>query len=440
VSSSRGLPERASLENLRNQAKTLQKQHREGNAEAIARVSVWLGTDAQPSTLEGSTARPSAAVVTPLRLHDAQFVLAREYGFASWPRLVEHFESRPSRERVRRENGRVWIDGVPRLRWGSSPEPTFIGAFEAAFRSSDRPLDITTLMGDSGLAFRLRWATRDGGNAWCGSGPCGEWPEEVAALGAATGYVFEFEPPEKRRPLPPEFLARVTGNIDRGWPMLGFGKRMDVAVIFGYEDAGSKLLLSDYWASEEPSVMVAEEVLEISAFLQRIAEPAPRPAAVRAGLQLAFQRWQQGIVDPDRITGATYYYGSAGYERWLADLERAPELSPAQLANLWFLNSWTYSSLHMNRSAYAASYLRANAEHFPVSAHAPLEAAARVYDELRARLGSWDPADPSFGMVKQKTLESWTPEVREREISLLHDVYALETRAMSEIGVALSAT
>jgi len=174
-SGSRELPPRASLENLRNQAKTLQKQHREGNAEALARVSVWLGPDAQPSTLEGPAVRSSSGVVTPLRLHDAQFVLAREYGFASWPRLVEHFEAQQSRERVRRENGRVWIEGVPRLRWGSSPEPTFIGALEAAFRSSDRPLDITTLMGDSGLAFRLRWATRDGGNAWCGSGPCGAW-------------------------------------------------------------------------------------------------------------------------------------------------------------------------------------------------------------------------------------------------------------------------
>jgi hypothetical protein len=373
-------------------------------------------------------------------LHDAQFVLAREYGFASWPRLVEHFEAQQSRERVRREHGRAWIEGVPRLRWGSSPEPTFIGAFEAAFRSSDRPLDITTLMGDSGLAFRLRWATRDHGNAWCGSGPCGEWPEEVAALGAATGYVFEFQPPEKRRPLPPEYLARITADIDRGWPMLGFGKRMDMAVIFGYEEGGRRLLLSDYWASEEPSVMAADEVLQVSGFLLRIAEPAPRPAAVRAGLELALKRWQQGVVDPDPITGATYYYGSAGYERWLADLERASDLAPAQLGNLWFLNGWTYSSLHMNRSDHAASYLRANVQHLPAAAHAPLEAAAQCYDQLRARLGKWDPSDPSFGMVKQKKLETWTPEVRAREIALLRDLYAFESRAMTELETALGAS
>jgi hypothetical protein len=441
-SPARSLPPRASLENLRNQAKTLQKQHREGNGEAVARVAVWLGTAEPPATLDPAE-RPAGAagrsqLVVPLRLHDAQFVLAREYGFASWPRLVEHFEAQQSRERVRRENGRVWIEGVPRLRWGQSPEPTYIGALEAAFRSSDRPLDITTLMGDSGLGFRLRWATRDGGNAWCGSGPCGEWPEEVAALAAATGYVYEFVPPEPRRPLPPEFLARVTEHIDRGWPLLGFGKQMDLGVIFGYEDAGRRLLFSDYWATEEPSVMAADEAKAVCAFLQRIEEPAPRAVAVRAGLELTLRRWNQGVVDPDPMTGAAYHYGAAGYERWLADLERAPALTPAQLGNLWFLNGWTYSSLHMNRSEYAASYLRANAEHLPAAAQTAIGAAAGRYDQLRERLGNWDPADPTFGMVKQKKVDSWTPEVRARELLLLRDVYALETQAMRDIAQALS--
>jgi hypothetical protein len=94
----------------------------------------------------------------------------------------------------------------------------------------------------------------------------------------------------------------------------------------------------------------------------------------------------------------------------------------------------------MNRSDYAASYLRANTKHLPAAAHAPLEAAAQCYDQLRARLGSWDPSDPSFGMVKQKKLESWTPEVRAREAALLRDIYALESRAMAEIEQALGAS
>ena len=40
---SRELPARASLESLRNQAKTLLKQHREGQPEALRRVAEVLG-------------------------------------------------------------------------------------------------------------------------------------------------------------------------------------------------------------------------------------------------------------------------------------------------------------------------------------------------------------------------------------------------------------
>jgi hypothetical protein len=415
------LPAHPSLENLRNQARTLQKQHHRGAPGAAERVAAVV---------------PEAAL--PLRLHDAQFVLAREYGFASWPRLVNHLQSAEPARRVRREGSRVWIDGVPRLRWGASPEPTFIGALEAAFRASDRPLDLTTLLGDSGLAFRLRWATRDGGQSWCGSGPCGEWPEEVEALNAATGYVYEWDPHAPGQPLPPHRIQRIVDHIDNGWPVLGFGANFDVAVIFGYEDGGQRVLLSDYWATEEPSVMAVGAAKEISAFMLRIDPPAPRPQAVRAGLALALQRWHQGIVDPDPITGATYYYGSAAYERWLADLQRHDSLGEAQRANLFHLNGWTWSSLAMNRSGHAAKYLRDGAQHLPAAAHAPLEAAAACHDRARERIGRWDPADPAFGFVKQKRLDTWTPEVREREQALLRDLYALDTQAMGFIGQALA--
>jgi hypothetical protein len=203
--SSQQLPERASLEHLRNQAKQLLKAHRAGDAAATARFAAWL-----------------SPVATQLQLHDAQFVIAREYGLPSWPTLVSQLEPPPSADRVRRKDGRVWIEGVPRLRWGSSAEPTYLGALEAAFRSSERPLELVDLMGDSGLCFRLRWAikTDDG---WCGSGPCGEWPDEVAALNRATGYVFEWDDP---RPMPASHIEKIVHSIDRGEPVLGYPLQM----------------------------------------------------------------------------------------------------------------------------------------------------------------------------------------------------------------------
>lgn len=69
------LPERPSLEQLKKQAKLLQRAVRAGHPKAVAMV----------------TEHHSGAVVgEKFTLDAAQFVMARSYGFASWPKLREH--------------------------------------------------------------------------------------------------------------------------------------------------------------------------------------------------------------------------------------------------------------------------------------------------------------------------------------------------------------
>jgi hypothetical protein len=67
----RNLPNDPHLDHLRKQAKTLLKQVRDGHPDAVA-----LATEFHP-------------VQT---LADAQLVIARSYGFPSWPRIVRHLE------------------------------------------------------------------------------------------------------------------------------------------------------------------------------------------------------------------------------------------------------------------------------------------------------------------------------------------------------------
>jgi hypothetical protein len=69
------LPERPSLENLRKQAKELLRDYRGGVPAAVERVR--------------NVCPRSEAIA----LADAQFVLAREYGFESWPKVVHHVAS-----------------------------------------------------------------------------------------------------------------------------------------------------------------------------------------------------------------------------------------------------------------------------------------------------------------------------------------------------------
>jgi ankyrin repeat protein len=70
-----GLPGEPSLQQLRNQAKDLQRAVLAGEADALAEVAERVG-DAPG----------------PFRLHTAQLVVARRYGFPSWTRLKRHVE------------------------------------------------------------------------------------------------------------------------------------------------------------------------------------------------------------------------------------------------------------------------------------------------------------------------------------------------------------
>lgn len=72
------LPPRPNLERERKHAKALLRELRAGDPDAIARARAR-----HPALRPTSGAR--------IALADAQLVVAREYGFASWPRLVQYF-------------------------------------------------------------------------------------------------------------------------------------------------------------------------------------------------------------------------------------------------------------------------------------------------------------------------------------------------------------
>ncbi len=81
--SSQPLPERANLEQLKKQAKSLLQAARAADDEALTRFQLL------PALSRKSVAELRSAG---LALHDAQSVIAREYGFKSWNELREHVE------------------------------------------------------------------------------------------------------------------------------------------------------------------------------------------------------------------------------------------------------------------------------------------------------------------------------------------------------------
>jgi hypothetical protein len=85
VMTSQQLPERANLEQLKKQAKSLLHSAQAKDTVALRRFQV-LPALVRRSIVELGTMK--------LALHDAQSVIAREYGFKSWKELREHVEER----------------------------------------------------------------------------------------------------------------------------------------------------------------------------------------------------------------------------------------------------------------------------------------------------------------------------------------------------------
>jgi hypothetical protein len=95
------LPERANLEQLKKKAKSLLAAARGQEPNAIQRFE---------AVLIGRSLKPDA-----IALHDAQFVLAREYGFKSWTELKQEVEERSL-------SFAAAVDEFVRCATGSAPE------------------------------------------------------------------------------------------------------------------------------------------------------------------------------------------------------------------------------------------------------------------------------------------------------------------------------
>ena len=80
----RRLPSNPNLDHLRYQAKDLRKGHAAGDAGVAQRIREF-----HPRFRRATDAKIFQA---PFSLSDAQFAIAREYGFPSWPRLKAHIE------------------------------------------------------------------------------------------------------------------------------------------------------------------------------------------------------------------------------------------------------------------------------------------------------------------------------------------------------------
>jgi hypothetical protein len=371
------------------------------------------------------------------RLFEAQLQVAREHGFGSWRDLVAHLNA-GQRGNVRRENGRVEIEGITPLTWSGS-DCTYLAVLANVLRVIGPAHDYVRLFGDSGLAFRVRFWANDSGTASCPSSPVGEMPPWTDFTERSIGWKMRFEVRLKGAVDSPndmsDQLDQITASIDAGMPVLGYFKAWDMGIAYGYE--GTKLLVRDFWIGNKEGLVDIKECRGLFAYFeQRVPVPRPDESARRA-IAEAVSRWSRA---PDRRVRdgdeGAYYYGPDAYDRWTALLDRAESLSPDQQKALLHVDYWTFISLHDARQK-AALYLQSIAHLFPESADT-LRKAAAVYLQIGEMTGMAIHEGAIFpAFYKPDALGKWTPDVRRKEIEMLKRVQLLDQQAITLLRSAI---
>jgi RNA polymerase sigma-70 factor (ECF subfamily) len=324
------------------------------------------------------------------------------------------------------------LDNVPTLGWGRQRECTFIGALEAALAPTDHPFKYTDMMGWSGLAFRTRWFGGNEKQRWCTSSPVGEMPEEIEAVSKATGWPLQVEHVGAEDAAGRERVrAQMVASINAGRPVLAYDPRLNMDVVFGYEDGGKTLLLRDYFQPDAPLKLAPSELGFLTLFLGDYTPTMSAREALLQALAIAARNWRR--VKFSEGPGE-YWYGEAALDRWIADLEEADQFTPEQRSHLCFVSWWSYVSMHDARQA-AAVFLRENAPLLSPEAQPALTRAADLYQkEADLLLTAFTNRDAFIDKP-----DNWPAEMRQRERDILAQAREIEEAAVSHLEQALGA-
>jgi hypothetical protein len=416
----RALPPHPSLDQLKNQAKDILKAHRSGDPAACAILRRLPGL---------SSAGDAQLLAAGITLNDAQFALAKEYGFENWQALKRRVETLTASAGLRSAEGRTWIEGVPILRFGRGKDCTFAGGLEAATAVSRRPFSYADFMGGAALAFRVRWH-----EGWCPSCTVGEMDEETAAVRKTTGWKIFWKTgaggPDMER-----FTEEIRKSLDDGMPVLVYPPDLNIAVAYGYTGEGRALLVRDYLYGEKERRLPVKELGFLLGFLTDRDDALPEREALAHVLRMAVRNWKRGI---GREGPADYFYGEAAFRRWADDLLRAKSLSDENRSKLFFLTWLNFATIADARAA-AVSFLGTRAKGAEDALKAPLERAAAAYAEEGAYLGGLFGARDAFlGPWSRKEFEDWTEDVRQRERGHLDALHAYEAKAVRSLEEALA--
>jgi hypothetical protein len=427
----RTLPPRPDFTQLKHQAKDLLRAHERMDSSActvLRRLRQFAAAD------------DAAILARPLALHQAQYALAKEYGFASWNALKRHVEkvtNRPSP--LRRENGRTYVAGLEKLplTCQNSVISCIAGAMEAM---GEAEMTYEYLMWACGGAFRVQMRTP----TWCPSAACAAVGYNlVPGAMKVTGYRLTHLPTGPDMPTGhkldgPELAqaierARpaVTASIERGVPALFDSE--ECGLIVGYKEDGQRIVRP--YKDGEGYVDTDKWPWGVG-IIEPEDMPMDRHAAVVNSLHLAVT-----LAKTERF--GNYLSGFAALESWadgLLDEARFAALTDANWFPIAHGNGYCYGCYYTDRGT-AEKYLRDVADDYQDPIRSELLATAGVYGKIHELLGCPRPEVNCAWSLQPwviGALAKWTPAMRQAESQTLRECLALERQAIGQIEHVLT--
>jgi hypothetical protein len=423
---SRTLPPRPDFTQLKHQAKDLLRAHERKDASCCATLR---------RLRQFASADDADVLAGPLALHEAQYALAMEYGFASWNALKRHVEKATGRpNRVRREKDRTYIPGLDKHPIGNDGlhEHCFIAALQGVMKTLGEDFSYAYLMGASGAAFQVQIHQPD----WCPSAACaGVGYNIIPEAMKVTGYRLTSIPVHHDADVQAAIVRAeplVQASVERGVPVIhGSGNN---SLIVGFCDDG-KRILRQYSGGEG-----YKETSEWPWWLGIIEPhdvPIPRHQAVMNSLRLAVM-----LARSERF--GEYLSGFAALKTWADQL-----LDESRFAGLddktWFrpahANGYCFGCLWACRRS-AAAYLDEIAADYDAPIRSQLAEIARQYHQMHDILGR---SRPEFACAwslmpwRIGGVNKWTPAMRRVQAEILREVLELERRAVAKIQEVLQA-
>jgi hypothetical protein len=330
---------------------------------------------------------------------------------------------------VRRENGRVWLEGVKGW-FAGDRESSVHAAQAAAMEAVGEDVPYEYLLGVSGLAFRMQ--VSKGG--LCPSSPhsfCG-YECHVRSSQALPWKLKLFEV----KPDDAEGVARarqaIVESIDRGVPVQ-YGSEED-GIIVGYQKGGEE------WICLHPMRDGGTKTFVETNWPWGILVFAAPKDEHPARRELALGALKQAVEMAGAKEAGGYHVGFAAWDAYIDRLRALQSADEETQRGDLMGNSWIYECLAQYRGA-AALYLRDIAGEYESPAADHMLKAASLYERvsneiLRDQEHCVIAVAPAPWALKEG--ETWTNETRQGQIERLEAALPLERKAIQEIEQALA--